>query len=141
VEGRMRLAPAGFVWRGDDGLSAKTRPGIGLGVGQSEMLKRLKEEDERKAAKTLMKATRRYEKDPWTTKPPPKPKSNANDDYLSKILVETEARRLVQENIAHHKNVGSYVGRRHAMGYPVRGQRTTSNARTAKKLNKIDRRG
>jgi small subunit ribosomal protein S13 len=29
--------------------------------------------------------------------------------------------------------------RRHALGYPVRGQNTRNNASTAKKLNRVDR--
>lgn len=141
MEGRMKLAGPGFVWKGDDGLSPRAKSGIGLGVSQSEMLKRLKEVEDEKAAKALEKAVRQHAMDPWTTKPPPKPKPTTNEDYLSKILVESEARRVLRDNLAHHRNVGSYVGRRHAMGYPVRGQRTTSNAKTAKKLNKIERKG
>lgn len=46
----------------------------------------------------------------------------------------------MQANIAHHRMVGSYKGRRHAGGLPVRGQRTRRNAQTARKLNRVERR-
>ncbi|KAF7793160.1 hypothetical protein EIP86_004269 [Pleurotus ostreatoroseus] len=61
-------------------------------------------------------------------------------DPLLGMKIEAELRREVRENIAHQRMIGSYVGRRHAMGLPVRGQNTQSNARTARKLNRIDRR-
>jgi small subunit ribosomal protein S13 len=62
-------------------------------------------------------------------------------DPLRNLKVEAELRREVRENIAHQRMIGSYVGRRHAMGLPVRGQNTRSNAHTAKKLNRVERRG
>lgn len=62
-------------------------------------------------------------------------------DPLKELKIETDLRREVRENIAHHRMIGSYVGRRHVMGLPVRGQRTRTNAKTAKKLNKVERRG
>ncbi|KDQ17988.1 hypothetical protein BOTBODRAFT_545872 [Botryobasidium botryosum FD-172 SS1] len=68
-------------------------------------------------------------------------KERAIRDPLSEIKIESELRREIRENIAHHRMIGSYVGRRHAMGLPVRGQNTRTNAKTAKKLNKIERRG
>ena len=37
--------------------------------------------------------------------------------------------------------IGSYVGKRHAMKLPVRGQNTQSNAKTARKLNRVERFG
>jgi len=63
------------------------------------------------------------------------------NDPLADIKIESELRREVRENIAHHRTIGTYIGRRHAMGLPVRGQNTGTNAKTAKKLNKIERRG
>lgn len=62
-------------------------------------------------------------------------------DRLRSLKIEVDLRREIRENIRHHKLVGSYVGRRHAMGLPVRGQRTHTNAITARKLNKVERRG
>ncbi|KAG8931165.1 hypothetical protein FRC01_001776 [Tulasnella sp. 417] len=141
-EGRMRLASPKFVWHGNAGLSPRAMEGVGLGVNQSEMLKRLKKGDDSKLER-LEKYMRSL--------PPTHPRSTNNSktprspegqkDVLATVLVENEARRKLRENIAHHRNVGSYVGRRHAMGYPVRGQRTNTNARTANKLNRIERRG
>ncbi|KAF7304972.1 General amino acid permease [Mycena kentingensis (nom. inval.)] len=62
-------------------------------------------------------------------------------DKLKNLKIETELRTMIRENILHQKAIGSYVGRRHAMGLPVRGQTTQNNARTAKKLNRIARWG
>lgn len=60
-------------------------------------------------------------------------------DPLKNLKIESELRRTIRENIAHQRMIGSYVGRRHAMHLPVRGQNTQSNAKTAKKLNQLDR--
>ncbi|KAI0998783.1 hypothetical protein K3495_g9413 [Podosphaera aphanis] len=60
---------------------------------------------------------------------------------LSGMVIETEARKAMQTNIARLKDMGSYRGRRHAMGLPVRGQNTRSQINTARKLNKVERRG
>lgn len=60
---------------------------------------------------------------------------------LSNMTIEGDARAIVKENIALKKRIGSYQGMRHSLGLPVRGQRTRNNAKTAKKLNKVDRRG
>jgi small subunit ribosomal protein S13 len=68
-------------------------------------------------------------------------KKGLKKDMLKDLKIETELRREVRENIAHHRMIGSYVGRRHVMGLPVRGQNTRTNAKTAKKLNKVERRG
>lgn len=60
---------------------------------------------------------------------------------LSTMTIENDLRRAVRENIAHHRAIGTYVGRRHAMSLPVRGQRTRNNSKTARRLNRIERRG
>jgi len=60
---------------------------------------------------------------------------------LKNLKIDTELRRQVREHIAHQRLIGSYVGRRHAMSLPVRGQNTRSNAKTARKLNRIERKG
>ena len=65
--------------------------------------------------------------------------AKGGNDPLRKLKIETELRREIRENISHQRMIGSYVGRRHAMGLPVRGQNTQNNAKTAKKLNRIDR--
>ena len=43
---------------------------------------------------------------------------------LSNMKIENDLRREVQDNIRRLRDMGSYRGRRHAMGLPVRGQRT-----------------
>jgi small subunit ribosomal protein S13 len=44
--------------------------------------------------------------------------------------IEGDLRRWEQMNIKRLVDIGSYRGRRHRMGLPVRGQRTRTNART-----------
>ena len=44
--------------------------------------------------------------------------------------VEGDLRRLESLNIKRLVDIGTYRGRRHRMGLPVRGQRTRTNART-----------
>jgi len=48
----------------------------------------------------------------------------------SDYQVEGDLRRLEAMNIKRLIDIGSYRGRRHRMGLPVRGQRTRTNART-----------
>lgn len=60
---------------------------------------------------------------------------------LSDLTIEGKLRSVVRENIQLKRTIGSYAGLRHAMGLPVRGQRTKTNAKTAKKLNKLNRWG
>ncbi|WVF71340.1 hypothetical protein IAT40_006143 [Kwoniella sp. CBS 6097] len=65
----------------------------------------------------------------------------AQEDPLDELRLETEARRAMQADILHMRQVGSYRGKRHAAGYPVRGQRTQTNASSARKHNRVERRG
>ena len=46
--------------------------------------------------------------------------------------VEGDLRREVAQEIKRKIEIGSYQGRRHRQGLPVRGQRTKTNARTRK---------
>ena len=48
------------------------------------------------------------------------------------LTIEGDLRREVQADIRLKIEIGSYQGRRHRMGLPVRGQRTKTNARTRK---------
>ena len=66
-------------------------------------------------------------------------RTNKSDPLLG-IRLETDLKREMRENIAHQRMIGSYVGRRHAQGLPVRGQNTQNNAKTARKLNRVERR-
>ncbi|KKF95001.1 37S ribosomal protein SWS2 mitochondrial [Ceratocystis platani] len=60
---------------------------------------------------------------------------------LSQMTIENDAKRQLREGIQRLKDMGSYRGRRHAMGLPVRGQRTRNQIFNAKKFNRLDRRG
>ncbi|KAI1404609.1 ribosomal protein S13 [Hypoxylon fuscum] len=60
---------------------------------------------------------------------------------LSTMTIENDARKIVQDNIKRLRDMGTYRGRRHAMGLPVRGQRTRTQIETAKKLNQLERGG
>src|SRR5574344_1228486 len=51
---------------------------------------------------------------------------------LDKCTVEGELRREVQMNIKNKMEINSYQGIRHKKGLPVRGQRTSRNAKTRK---------
>jgi small subunit ribosomal protein S13 len=50
----------------------------------------------------------------------------------SKLVIEGDLRREIQQNIRRLMAIGSYRGLRHKRGLPVRGQRTGTNARTRK---------
>ncbi|HEY9761313.1 MAG TPA: 30S ribosomal protein S13 [Trichocoleus sp.] len=52
------------------------------------------------------------------------------DTVESDYQVEGDLRRLESMNIKRLMDIGSYRGRRHRAGLPVRGQRTRTNART-----------
>ncbi|KAG9296018.1 hypothetical protein G9A89_011870 [Geosiphon pyriformis] len=54
---------------------------------------------------------------------------------LSDMKLGADLEREVKNNIMHLRAIGTTKGKRHAMGYPVRGQRTQTNAKTARKLN------
>lgn len=71
------------------------------------------------------------------------PAKKANDlvdeeiTKLAQILqedyrIEGDLRREVAQNIRRIVSIGSYRGLRHRRGLPVRGQRTSTNARTRK---------
>jgi small subunit ribosomal protein S13 len=60
---------------------------------------------------------------------------------LSTMTIDNDARRIVQDNIKRLRDMGTYRGRRHAMGLPVRGQNTRAQISTAKKLNVLERGG
>lgn len=49
---------------------------------------------------------------------------------VNKIKIEGELRMQVTQNIKRLKEIHAYRGLRHIRGLPVRGQRTSTNART-----------
>ena len=48
------------------------------------------------------------------------------------VLIEGDLRRDIQQHLKRLQQIGSYRGTRHRKGLPVRGQRTSTNARTRK---------
>ena len=54
------------------------------------------------------------------------------DHLEASYETEGDLRRSVAADIRRKIEIGSYQGRRHRMGLPVRGQRTRTNARTRK---------
>ncbi|MGI8956900.1 MAG: 30S ribosomal protein S13 [Chthoniobacterales bacterium] len=50
----------------------------------------------------------------------------------NKVLIEGDLRREVQSNLKRLQAINCYRGIRHRRGLPVRGQRTSTNARTRK---------
>lgn len=71
--------------------------------------------------------------------------SELNEEHINKIMnsiaehqfkVEGDLRREVIGNLKRLSAIKSYRGIRHAKGLPVRGQRTSTNARTRKGVRK-----
>lgn len=60
---------------------------------------------------------------------------NKLSQMLTGMTLESDLRREIRQNVVRLSQIGSYRGRRHQMGMPVRGQRTQNNSRTAKRLN------
>ncbi len=71
---------------------------------------------------------------------PAKKANDLADEEITKLAqilqqdyrVEGDLRREVSQNIRRIVSIGSYRGLRHRRGLPVRGQRTSTNARTRK---------
>ncbi len=57
---------------------------------------------------------------------------NAIRNEISNMKIEGALRSEVQMNIKRLIDIGTYRGKRHRKGLPVRGQRTRTNARTRK---------
>ncbi len=53
-------------------------------------------------------------------------------EQVAKFAVEGDLRREVSMNIKRLIDLGTWRGKRHRLGLPVRGQRTRTNARTRK---------
>jgi small subunit ribosomal protein S13 len=62
--------------------------------------------------------------------------SDLRDAIENSYRVEGDLRRETSLNIKRLVEIGSYRGRRHRQGLPVRGQNTKNNARTRKGPNK-----
>ena len=53
-------------------------------------------------------------------------------EQVAKFTIEGDLRREVSMNIKRLVDLGTWRGKRHRLGLPVRGQRTRTNARTRK---------
>ena len=53
-------------------------------------------------------------------------------EQVAKLTIEGDLRREVSMNIKRLTDLGTWRGKRHRSGLPVRGQRTRTNARTRK---------
>ena len=53
-------------------------------------------------------------------------------EQVAKVPIEGDLRREVSMNIKRLIDLGTWRGKRHKLGLPVRGQRTRTNARTRK---------
>ncbi|KIY43590.1 S13-like H2TH domain-containing protein [Fistulina hepatica ATCC 64428] len=60
-------------------------------------------------------------------------------DVLRKIRIMNELKAEINDNVAHQRMIGSYVGKRHDMHLPVRGQNTQNNKKIARRLNRVPR--
>lgn len=58
--------------------------------------------------------------------------SKLRDELETAYVLEGDLRREISQNIKRLIEIGSYRGLRHRRGLPVRGQRTSTNARTRK---------
>ena len=58
--------------------------------------------------------------------------NHIRNEISSTIKVEGALKSAVQMNIKRLMDIGTYRGKRHRRGLPVRGQRTKTNARTRK---------
>ncbi|PSF39403.1 30S ribosomal protein S13 [Aphanothece hegewaldii CCALA 016] len=56
--------------------------------------------------------------------------ANLRSYIETNFQIEGDLRRLEAMNIKRLADIGTYRGRRHRLGLPVRGQRTRTNART-----------
>lgn len=61
---------------------------------------------------------------------------NNSKQFFLKIKTEKKLKTEIKESINFLKRLKSFKGLRHKFGYPCRGQRTHTNARTAKKFKK-----
>lgn len=62
--------------------------------------------------------------------------SKLREQIENNYRIEGDLRRDIQMNIRRLMEIGSYRGLRHRRGLPVRGQRTSTNARTRKGVRK-----
>ncbi|KAF2809944.1 30S ribosomal protein S13 [Mytilinidion resinicola] len=69
----------------------------------------------------------------------PNPKILQLNADLAEMKLENDLKRQIRDDIGRLRDMGTYRGRRHAMGLPVRGQRTRTQINTARRLNHVPR--
>ncbi|KAL0637705.1 hypothetical protein Q9L58_003265 [Maublancomyces gigas] len=60
---------------------------------------------------------------------------------MSKLKLDTDLKKELTDNLERLRDLGTYRGRRHAQGLPVRGQKTKKQVMCARRLNCLNRRG
>lgn len=63
--------------------------------------------------------------------------NNKERVFLKEIIIDRKLSLTFKDNINSLINLNTHRGRRIKYGYPAHGQRTSSNARTAKKTKKL----
>lgn len=61
------------------------------------------------------------------------------NSQLNNLVIEDNLRDIINNNIKQLFDIGHYRGWRHSLNLPVNGQSTKNNAKTAKRLNKLQR--
>lgn len=61
-------------------------------------------------------------------------------ELSTNVTIESDLAKKINADIERKRKTGSYVGRRHVMGMPVKGQNTRTNGKNARKFNRIPRR-
>ncbi|PUU82350.1 putative ribosomal protein S13 [Tuber borchii] len=65
------------------------------------------------------------------------PKVTAISSEMTKMVIDTELKRKIGDNIMRLKDIGTYRGKRHAQGLPVRGQKTKKQIVSARRFNRV----
>lgn len=61
-------------------------------------------------------------------------------ELSTNVTIESDLQKKINADIERKRKTGSYVGRRHIMGLPVKGQKTRTNGKNARRYNRIPRR-
>ncbi|KAG5360122.1 37S ribosomal protein subunit sws2 [Yarrowia sp. B02] len=60
-------------------------------------------------------------------------------ELSTNVTIESDLSKKINADIERKRKTGSYVGRRHIMGLPVKGQNTRTNGKNARKFNRWPR--
>ncbi|AOW01316.1 putative mitochondrial 37S ribosomal protein SWS2 [Yarrowia lipolytica] len=61
-------------------------------------------------------------------------------ELSTNVTIESDLAKKINADIERKRKTGSYVGRRHVMGMPVKGQKTRTNGKNARRFNRVPRR-